>query len=159
MQVTAEPRTADLAADMCALIAFMMKSAGPDVFRAIGELELSLTQVKVLHILDAEGDERSLKELAEAFAMSLPAMSRSVEGLHQRGLVGRREDADDRRMKRVRITAAGRAAVARINRTRMAIADRFLQTLPAGDRRRLSLALDPIVSRPEVAACRPRTRT
>ena len=52
---------------------------------------------------------------AKGLAPDDPA-SRTVEGLLQRGLVERREDEHDRRMKRVRITKAGGAAVARIGK-------------------------------------------
>ena len=42
----------------------------------------------------------SVKELAEELGLSLPGASRAVDALLQRGLVERREDEHDRRMKR-----------------------------------------------------------
>jgi DNA-binding MarR family transcriptional regulator len=116
--------------------------------------------VKVLHVLDdATAPERSLRGLADHFATSLPTISRSVEDLVQRGYVDREEDAHDRRVKRVRITDAGRDVVHRINETRLAVLQEFLDTLSEPQRRRLAAALDPLVERAEVASCRPKGLT
>src|SRR5947208_4163888 len=102
-----------------------MKSSGRDVFQAMAEADLTLTTYKALHALDEreQGDDVCVKHVAEDLLLSLPAASRIVDGLHQRGYVERREDEQDRRMKRVRISPAGRGAIARINATRLAAGD------------------------------------
>ena len=46
-------------------------------FNTIAELDLSFTQIKALCALDADGEERSVKALAESLGVSLPAMSRA----------------------------------------------------------------------------------
>ena len=51
-------------------------------------------------------------------------MSRAIDGLFERGLVEREEDPDDRRMKRVRLTACRR------RRSRGASTRRRLSALP-----------------------------
>jgi DNA-binding MarR family transcriptional regulator len=146
-----------LARDLSALTGFLLKRSSPDVFRGIAELELSMTHVKLLHVLDGPMiSELSLKDLADHFSTSLATVSRSVEDLVQRGYVEREEDAHDRRIKRVRITPAGRDVVSRINETRMAVLQQFLETLTEPERRRLAGALAPIVAREDVAACRPK---
>ena len=146
-----------LASDLCAVTGFLLKRSSPDVFRGIAELDLSMTHVKVLHVLDAPvTSDLSLKDLADHFSTSLATISRSVEDLVQRGYVEREEDEHDRRMKRVRITPAGRDVVSRINETRMAVLQQFLETLTEPQRRRLAAALAPIVAREDVAACRPK---
>lgn len=143
-----------LAEDLFALLVFVLKSSGQDMFRAMGELELSVTQWKLLHVLDAADGDRSLKPLGEHLGLSLPAVSRAVDGLHQRGLVERQEDEQDRRMKRVRIAAPGRDLVRRLAETRLNFLEQFAGTLSEPQRRRLAAALAPALERAEVRSCR-----
>jgi DNA-binding MarR family transcriptional regulator len=133
---------------------YVQKSSGDDFFRLVGELELSLSQLKLLMILDRDG-ERTLKELAEALVLSLPAASRAVEGLHKRGMVARREDDEDRRHKRVAITATGSEVIGRLNQARFAGIERFIQTLTTEERENLAQGLAPLLAREEIAALRP----
>ena len=58
-------------------------------------------------------------------------------------------------MKRVRITAAGRAAMARINATRLAAGEQFAASLSETERKRLAASLAPLLERPEIADCLP----
>ena len=92
---------ATLATDLYALIVFLHKNCNADLFEAVGTLELSLTQIKLLHHLEDQPRELSLKEAAEVVHVSMPAASRMVDDLVRRGFAQRREDDDDRRMKRV----------------------------------------------------------
>src|ERR1700710_1092862 len=61
----------------------------------------------------------SVKELAEELSMSLPNASRTIDGLLQRGLVERREDEHDRRVKRVGPTQAARDLIERVDTARL----------------------------------------
>ena len=56
----------------------------------VAELDSSFSQVKMLFLLE-DGGEHSVKELASHLGLSLPAASRAVDGLIQRGCVTRRE--------------------------------------------------------------------
>jgi DNA-binding MarR family transcriptional regulator len=146
-----------LAEDVGTFLLFLLKSSSPDFFRAMAEHELSLTQVKVLYMLEErEQTECSIKAIADQFAMSMAAMSRCIDALHQRGLVERREDTDDRRIKRISISPAGRDLTARLTQTRLSQLDQFLTTLTESQRKRLATALEPILERDDVAACRPK---
>ena len=145
---------ADVARNVCAFLMYVQKSSGGDFFRMVGELELSLSQLKLLMILDRDG-ERTLKELAESLVLSLPAASRAVDGLHKRGMVDRREDDEDRRHKRVDITAAGSEVIRRLNQARFAGIEQFIQTLTTEERDNLARGLAPLVARAEIAALRP----
>jgi DNA-binding MarR family transcriptional regulator len=143
--------------DVGTFLLYLMKASSSNFFRAMAEHELSLTQVKVLYLLDEQDEkESSIKEIADQFAMSLAAMSRCVDALLQRGFVERREDTDDRRMKRVRATDAGRNLVRRLTEMRLSQLGQFLDTLTDTQRRRLSSAIQPILERDDVAACRPK---
>lgn len=140
---------------MLALVSYLMSASTPEFFRFLGEADVSLTQVKVMHMLDGPGPDRSLKDLSQALSFSLAGISRSIEALHQRGLVERREDEHDRRIKRVRITTQGRDLLRQINEMRVAWLEQFVSTLPDDQRDRLLDALSPIVEREDIAAFRP----
>ena len=164
MQVTSEERTAaasaaaasGLAADLYALVVYLHKNCNSDLFEAVGTLELSLTQIKLLHHLDDASSELTLKEAAESVHVSLPAASRVVDDLVRRGFVLRNEDAEDRRMKRVRLTDDGGAVIRRLNAARLIGFESFAQTLTGTEHEQLAQALATLLEqRPELAACRP----
>jgi DNA-binding MarR family transcriptional regulator len=89
----------------------------PQVMRLIrGELrehreaELSVAQFRSLTFLDRHSGA-SLSELAEHIGLALPSMSKLVDGLVERGLVTRQEDAADRRRVVLCLTASGNECV------------------------------------------------
>jgi DNA-binding MarR family transcriptional regulator len=153
----ASARDRALAGDLYALISHLHKHCNSDLFEAVGALELTLTQIKLLHHLEDASHELSLKEGAELVHVSLPATSRMVDDLVRRGYVLRHEDLDDRRMKRVSLTREGRAVIGRLNAARLSGLERFVQGLADGQRRVLAQALTELLARPEVAASRPDT--
>ncbi|MFX6728793.1 MarR family transcriptional regulator, partial [Acinetobacter baumannii] len=59
---------------------------------------------------------RTLSELAEAMSIDAPAATVIVNDLESRGLVERQALPDDRRAKRVSLTAEGRRMVVTVNR-------------------------------------------
>ena len=114
--------------------------------RLIGEferLDLSFTQFKALTAA-AEG-EPTVKGLAERLGLSLPGTSRAVDQLARRGLLDRREDADDRRCKRLSITDAGRELVHRLDDARRDALEAFAQGIDPAHRDQLLAALAPIL--------------
>jgi DNA-binding MarR family transcriptional regulator len=152
---TAADRKA-LQGDLYALAAYLMRRGNVGTFNAIAEMDLSFTQIKALCALDADGRELSVGALAESLGTSLPAMSRAVDGLFERGLVGRDEDPADRRMKRVRLTAAGAKVPAVLSEGRLTALAELIDSLGEDEARPLADALALIVERrPEVAALRP----
>jgi DNA-binding MarR family transcriptional regulator len=147
----AEPTTAEagsaaeLAEQLLALWRTVMVPRGVSTYAIFEELDLTLTQVKALSAL-APDAELTVKELAERLGLSLPGASRAVDVLVERGLLGRREDTTDRRMKRLTCTAAGRDALRRLDEARLAGLEQFTATLPPTQRKRLSGALAPILA-------------
>ena len=140
---------------MYTLFAYLFSRSTPDFFRALSEADVTLTQVKLLHVLDRPDADHALKDLAEEMSFSLAGASRSIDALHQRGLVERREDEHDRRVKRVRITPEGQELLRNLNEMRVALLQQFVDDIPADQRRALLDALSPIVEREEIAAYRP----
>ncbi|HEV7753231.1 MAG TPA: MarR family transcriptional regulator [Baekduia sp.] len=89
------------------------------LYAMLAEADLSMTQLKMLHVLVECEREASVKEIAEQLSMSLPNASRTIDGLLQRGLVERREDEHDRRVKRVGPTPAARDLIDRVDTARL----------------------------------------
>ncbi len=116
------------------------------MFRLLGEVGLSFTQMKALFVL-AERDEATVGDLAAHLAMSLPAMSRSVDGLVQRGYVERRECPTDRRSKRLALLPQGREVLTRVTAARQAAMVAFAAELSDAERTALHAALLPIAER------------
>jgi DNA-binding MarR family transcriptional regulator len=141
----------ELAGELLALWAHLMRGSSQQMFAVLGELELSMTQMKTLSMLDDCLDEISVKELSERLALSLPATSRTVDGLLRRGLLSRHEDAEDRRVKRVRLTDEGRSVVQRIVTARLQGLESYASTLSDGQRAQLMAALSELPHRKDSA--------
>jgi DNA-binding MarR family transcriptional regulator len=67
---------------------------------------LRATQQGLLHLI-RESREPAMKELADALVMDLSALGHTLKPLIRDGLVETLADPRDRRVKRVRLTAAG----------------------------------------------------
>jgi DNA-binding MarR family transcriptional regulator len=145
-----------LTRDMYALASYLMRTSNVGAFNMIAELELSFTQIKALCAMDVDGDDPSVKALADSMKVSLPAMSRAIDGLYERGFVDRQEDPVDRRMKRLRLTDSGREITSSLNETRLASMQEFLVSLSDEEARALTQALELILAgRRDIAAFRP----
>lgn len=157
MQATSVPaqakRHSELALRLAAFMNYLMRAGQRDFFRALADTELSITQVKCLHGLAwDEGEDRSIKDVAEELGVSLPAASRAIEGLVKRGLVERTEDSEDRRMKRIRATEAGTALVASVMEARLAGLESFVESLSERELKQLGAALEVLVDCDQVRA-------
>lgn len=145
-----------LTRDMYALASFLMRTANVGTFNAIADLDLSFTQIKTLCALDADGEERSVKALADSLGLSLPAMSRAIDGLFERGFVEREEDRTDRRMKRVRLTDPGRTVPQALSEARLSALQELVSSLGEDEAESLESALRLILEgHAEIAAYRP----
>jgi DNA-binding MarR family transcriptional regulator len=144
-----------LAADLYALVIHIHKDCNSDLFEAVGALDLTLTQIKLLHYLEEVEEPLALKEAAGLVKVSLPAASRLVDDLVRRGFVERQEDLEDRRMKRVSATEDGRAVTRRLNAARLSGLEQFVEKLSDRERDLLQTAVGTLLERPEIAACRP----
>jgi DNA-binding MarR family transcriptional regulator len=167
MQVSSVPSTgsrpAELARQLAGFFRYVTLSSDGDFLREVAELDLSLSQLKTLSLLyeqpapsAGEADYLSVKEVAERLGISFPATSRALDPLVKRRLVARREDAADRRVKRVRLTARGDALVERLYEKRVASVEALLAQFSETERDKLSDALDTILTRPEINRYCPR---
>jgi DNA-binding MarR family transcriptional regulator len=83
------------------------------LFRALERVETGLTpqQYRILKLAGA-GGERSAR-LAERLAVAKPTLTATADGLVAAGYAQREPEAGDRRVVRLCLTAAGRAALER----------------------------------------------
>jgi DNA-binding MarR family transcriptional regulator len=149
MQPTTGVTEEQLADQLARFLMTAMKTAQTEVFQIVAELELSMTQLKILHILDGSDRELTPSELAEFIGLSPAATGRAVDALARAGVVSRREDEADRRVKRLALTEAGTAAVTRIARARVEGLARVVSELDPAQRDALSAALAPLLPDPQ----------
>lgn len=134
------------------LMACLCKTAQRDVFQSVMELDLSVSQVCTLFLVDAADHDPALHELAGELGLSVAATGRAVDALVRIGLADRHEDAADRRVKRVTLTPAGRELVDRLSAGRREDTRRFTEALTEEERLRLIETLAPILTRPDIRA-------
>ena len=120
-------------------------------YETVSELDLSLTQIRILHLLCRDTDEASLKWIADHIGNSMPTVSRAVDALVQRGLVTRVENPADRRAKTIKATDEALELAGRLIDLRLAGLEEFAASLSAKERDALATALEPIVAREDVA--------
>ena len=131
--------------DLFAFVNKLLTAGHRELFTAMEKEDLSITQVKSLHALaDADGP-MALGAVSDLLGLSLPAISRSVDGLVQRGLVKREEDPRDRRSKLVTATGRGRATYERLTALRLAGIRGFVADLEPEQKQALADALAPLI--------------
>jgi DNA-binding MarR family transcriptional regulator len=146
--ITVTPQS--VAADLGLVLKEVLTSTSHDFFAALDAAGLSFSQVKCLMLLN-EADALSVSALSDELVLSLPAASRAVEALVQRGELTRVEDARDRRSKLVSITPRGRKTFEKLIAVRRAGVERLLAELDPPELDALAAALRPIVERLDLA--------
>jgi DNA-binding MarR family transcriptional regulator len=142
------------AARLSALLRHVFLYDRGNQLRVIEESGLSMTQCKALLELGGIGetaDPRQVSDLAEAFGVSVPSMSRAVDALVRKKLVTRLEDPDDRRVRRVAITARGKRFADTLLVVRQAGLETFAEGLSGAQRRKLDAAIDSLMDREDIA--------
>lgn len=110
------------------------------------DTELGFTHFKSLLILSRHGRPLSVNGLSDELHLSLAATGRAVDKLVHLGLVLRREDERDRRIKRVSLSGEGEKAVALSFRRRQNLVRDLIAKLPDDLRSNLNSALLPILA-------------
>ncbi len=144
----------ETAARVTALLRHLFLYDRGNMLRVIEESGLSMTQCKALLELGGLGEAsetRQVSDLAEVLGVSVPSMSRAVDGLVKKRLATRVEDSEDRRVKRIAITARGKQLVDTLLVVRQAGAEAFAASLTAAQRRKLDAAVDALMDRQDIA--------
>jgi DNA-binding MarR family transcriptional regulator len=140
-----------LAADLGVLLKHMMGSSNRDLFAAVEQAGVTITQVKCLGILHEAGAPLAVGALSETLGLSLPAVSRAADALVQRGLMRRAEDPRDRRSKLLTVSAKGRRTYERFAQIRFAGVKRFVAGMTEGEREALAAGVRPLAARLEAS--------
>lgn len=132
---------------MLELFGAVQRSTGArHVLALIDELDMSLTQFKLLIELEVRERPCSIKEAGGCVGLSLPAASRAADALVRRGLLERHEDEEDRRIKRLSLSPAGREAAGRIREARLAGIERVAARMSPEERSRFAAAVRPLLA-------------
>jgi DNA-binding MarR family transcriptional regulator len=152
IETTVEER--ETAARITALLRHLFRYDRGNQLRVIEESGLSMTQNKALLELGGLGQGTGswqVSDLAAVFGVSVPSMSRAVDCLVKKGLATRVEDPDDRRVRRVEITPAGKEFVETLTAIRRSGMEAFASSLSPAQRRKLDAAVDALMDRDDIA--------
>jgi len=109
--------------------------------RKASSRKLSIAQLRTLNFV-SKHDLPSLSCAAEFIGLSLPAMSRLVDGLVKTNLLTRRSCDDDRRHIRLAVTDLGQAALDESWKSTHARLAEELAAMTSKERRAISAAMD-----------------
>ena len=107
------------------------------------ESPFSLSEARVLYEL-AQADGAAAKEIGAALDLDPGYLSRIVQKFADDGLITRKPLPNDRRQYQLHLTAKGRQAFARLDRSSQDDVTRMLRPLSETDRRRLTAAMTTI---------------
>jgi DNA-binding MarR family transcriptional regulator len=130
-----------LADDLFDLLALAAKEDEGEIFDIARELDLTLSQLCALFVIQHADHPMTLTELAPRVRLSVAATGRLLDGLERLGLVARSEDPTDRRVKRLALTAQADALTERFSTARREALRAFTKTLTDEQREILSRAL------------------
>ena len=147
MQTSKAVSTRQLAQDLQRFFHRVMKGDQGELLALIAELDLTMPQMRGLFVLDSSDRALALTELAPTMGLSVAAAGRAVDAMVRNGLVSRTEDPVDRRVKRLALTASGRAAIGRLTEARLVALRRFAETLGERERDALAGALSAVFDR------------
>ncbi|MBW4331808.1 MarR family winged helix-turn-helix transcriptional regulator [Stakelama sp. CBK3Z-3] len=95
----------------------------------------------LLYVAKAGGDARAV-DIADTFSQAPRTVTQGIDALERDGLIERVPDPIDRRAKRLRITEAGRAAIAVTHPIRLHLIDQLFGTLSPDERAELAKILE-----------------
>ena len=128
------------------LWSLLNRQSSHELLLVLADLDSSVSQLKMLFLLE-DGGEHSVKEIATKLELSLPAVSRAVDGLIEKDYVTRRESTEDRRSRLIALTEHGQKTVMSIIEARLRKLEEFAALLTPEERARLYEAILPIAER------------
>nr|WP_233160354.1 MarR family transcriptional regulator [Actinophytocola xanthii] len=132
--------------DVVSFLSRLKQSGEAHILGVAAGLDLSFSQLRALFVLADCQEELAVNELAERLALSMATAGRAVQALARAEMVTRREDDQDRRVKRVRLSERGRALVAGLDRAHREAVRDCVRSLTEHERARLSAALAPLLA-------------
>jgi DNA-binding MarR family transcriptional regulator len=133
------PSSAECARQVLEAVPLVMRAIRAEM-RSQRESDLSVPQFRVLVYLNRH-EGASLSDIAEHMGLTLPSMSKMIDGLVNRQLVARRLNPADRRRVTLAPTARGRSAMLAAHKaTESRLAER-LTVVPPEERRTIGQAM------------------
>jgi|1186.fasta_scaffold140264_2 DNA-binding MarR family transcriptional regulator len=133
--------------DVMGFLMRLKKTGDANILGVAADLDLSFSQLRAMFVLFDRRDELAVHELAARLGSSMATAGRAVQALARAGLVTRREDEQDRRVKRVSLTEHGRAQVDGFVQAHREAVRECVGSLSDREREHLSEALAPILAR------------
>ena len=146
MHETGEVTTEETFDVLSEFLSRLLTTAEVDVIDGLATSDISFAHFRTLMVLAGQARALSLAELAEILHLSVAATGRNVDKLVGMGLVDRREDPADRRVKRVSLTDEGHHRVTAHLDCKEDGFRNFLDRLPAALRDDLHQVLHSIVT-------------
>jgi DNA-binding MarR family transcriptional regulator len=136
-------------------LAFLLSQVGVHASRRFGQrlaaIDLQPSRFRVMNAIDAS-EGSSQQAIAAAIGAPPSRMVAIVDELETRGLLERRPDPSDRRVRALHLTAAGRRLLARGRKLAAEHEEDLAQGLSPTDRRRLVALLRKLVDEQEIGA-------
>ncbi|MFZ2512461.1 MAG: MarR family transcriptional regulator [Gordonia sp. (in: high G+C Gram-positive bacteria)] len=140
------------ATDVAAFIDRVLCATHATTADTLAATELSVSQLRMLFLLRDSAEPPTVNEVADGVALSVAAAGRAADRLVAAGLVDRREDRHDRRMKRLSLTADGQRLLEAHFQVHASAVEGLLAEMPAEVCARLhdgvTAALDYLPPRP-----------
>jgi MarR family transcriptional regulator, multiple antibiotic resistance protein MarR len=92
----------------------------------LAALEISAAQYVILSVLAQRGVD-SAAQLCKDISYDGGAMTRMIDRLEAKGLISRRRCPEDRRLVKLELTAAGRAAIPKLRECSVRVLNQFLR--------------------------------
>lgn len=131
-------------------LAFLISQVGIHAARRfserMAEIDLNPPLFRILNLVEA-AEGRSQQMIGEAIQVPPSRMVALVDELEQRGLVERRPDPGDRRVRALYLTPAGRKALFRGRKIAKSHERELTKGMPTADREMLTRLLQQIVDR------------
>ncbi|GGN61036.1 MAG: MarR family transcriptional regulator [Novosphingobium sp.] len=102
--------------------------------RVMSEHGASLAQTKMLVAIQAAAGMLRAADIADRFGIAPRTVTEALDALEREALIVRMPDLSDRRMKRLKITPAGEAAVSRTEPIRDQISHEIMEVLDPEER-------------------------
>jgi len=134
------PSTEEFSEILHQWVKVFMRRTGQEFKHFMNESGLSFSQVNALMRLHFTG-EADISDIGEQLGVSNAAASQLVERLVRMGLLERREDHFDRRIKRLTLTPAGHELAEELVDTRRRWMEKFTNSLPSQQREFIFQAL------------------
>jgi len=141
------PTVDSVTEDVMGVLTHLKKSGEAHVLGIAAGLDLSFSQLRAMFLLADCQEELAVHELAARLGSSMATAGRAVHALARAGMVTRREDHQDRRVKRVRLAEQGRALVAGFVQAHRDAVRECVESLSDPERELLARALAPILAR------------